>query len=105
MKVLVCGGRDFGHTKEEEDRICQVLDALPWKNLEVISGMARGADSVAARWARQHDVSLRPFYAEWDIYGKSAGMRRNYEMIEKGQPDLVIAFPGGRGTDHMVRIA
>jgi hypothetical protein len=45
------------------------------------------------------------FPANWKQYGKSAGYRRNTQMLEEGKPDIVIAFPGGRGTEMMCEIA
>ena len=48
-------------------------------------------------------VSIYP--ADWDKHGKAAGPIRNKQMIDEGKPDLVIAFPGGRGTAGAVRLA
>lgn len=74
----------------------------------VISGMARGADTHAATWARNFGT-LVPFPAYWDDYGKAAGPIRNAQMLEEGQPDVVLAFhndlENSKGTKHMVNIA
>jgi excisionase family DNA binding protein len=43
--------------------------------------------------------------AQWEVYGKSAGPRRNEHMLREGKPDGFVAFPGGVGTAHLVRIA
>lgn len=103
MRVLVCGGRDFGSF----DRVCQVLDDLHKETRigVVIHGAARGADLLAAAWASQRKVAHMPFAADWHKHGRAAGPIRNKWMLEEGKPDLVIAFPGGNGTAHMVRIA
>ncbi|MEM9912925.1 MAG: hypothetical protein AAF922_19365 [Pseudomonadota bacterium] len=37
--------------------------------------------------------------------GRAAGPIRNKEMLDEGCPDLVVAFPGGRGTANMVKQA
>jgi hypothetical protein len=37
--------------------------------------------------------------------GRDAGRVRNERMLVEGRPELVIAFRGGRRTEHMVRIA
>jgi hypothetical protein len=42
------------------------------------------------------------FPAQWDRYGEAAGPIRNAWMLEFGKPDLVVAFPGGRGTADMI---
>jgi len=46
-----------------------------------------------------------PFPADWGKYSKSAGYIRNKQMLAEGKPDLVVAFPGGKGTANMVKLA
>jgi hypothetical protein len=105
MRILVCGGRDFS----DYDYACKVLDALHAERpiRDVIHGNSRGADKAAEVWAyrrRADGVSCWPVPAQWSKYGKAAGPKRNQSMIGLG-PDLVVAFPGGRGTADMVRRA
>ena len=59
-----------------------------------------GADSMAGRYESVNQS--RNFPAEWRKYGRSAGYRRNQQMLDEGNPDLVVAFPGGPGTQNMV---
>jgi len=106
MKVLVCGGRDF----TDRDALFAALDKidaeLPRPGITcIISGCARGADSLALQWSKKWDLVCRFFPADWKRHGSAAGPIRNQEMLERGKPDLVIAFPGGRGTADMVRRA
>jgi hypothetical protein len=103
MRVLVCGGRDFSDTHLLYD----ILDELHTERLidVVIEGDARGADRIAGYWAKKNRVDLRLFPANWEKCGKKAGYLRNKQMLEEGKPDLVIAFPGGRGTANMVKLA
>lgn len=101
MKVLVCGGRDYS----DGLRVYAELDRL--KPDIVIEGGAEGADTFAWRWARRNIAAhmLLTFKADWSRDGKAAGPIRNQRMIDDGKPDLVLAFPGGRGTADMVRRA
>ena len=101
MRLLVCGGRDYSNAT----RLYQALDAIvEGKEVEcVVEGDAKGADRLAGRWAIDRGLTLIKFPADWDTYGKSAGPIRNRQMLKEGKPDLVVAFPGGSGTDHMVR--
>jgi len=102
MKVLVCGGRNYGNIT----RVSQELDALPRaEGLIVIEGGATGADRIARFWAHHNGCGILTFKADWERHGLAAGPVRNQQMIEEGKPDLVIAFPGGRGTADMVRRA
>jgi hypothetical protein len=101
MRILVCGGRDF------LDRVYlfSVLDKCLTenRNIEIISGMARGADMFAYEWAKENHVKCHEFPADWDRYKKAAGPIRNQQMIDEGYPDLGIAFKGTSGTADMVR--
>lgn len=103
MRVIVCGGRDYS----DGDRVSAVLHKL---NVEagidlLIEGGAKGADYLAHVWACMAGVPTERFEADWENQGSFAGPARNTRMLTEGQPDLVIAFPGGRGTADMVRKA
>lgn len=103
MRVLVCGGRDYSDT----ERICAVLDKLHREAGigVIIEGGAHGADQRARNWAQSRGVNCSTYEADWESYGSFAGPRRNQVMLDDGAPDLVIAFPGGRGTADMVKKA
>ena len=102
-KVLVCGGRDF----DDRAALDAALDRLHAQQrfTLVIAGGARGADTMAEQWARDRGIRTRIFKARWSIYGRAAGPIRNARMLRKGRPDLVVAFPGGKGTAGMVALA
>ena len=100
MRLLVCGGRDFA----DRAMVDSWLDFLHYQvQIDVlIHGNASGADSLAAQWAERHQVKVEPFPADWERHGRAAGPIRNERMIRYGKPDLVLAFPGGRGTANMI---
>jgi len=60
---------------------------------------------MANAWAVDHNLAIRSFPADWEKDGLAAGPMRNQRMLDEGKPDLVIAFPGGRGTADMVQRA
>jgi hypothetical protein len=101
LRILVCGGRDYDNV----DKVYEVLDEFPTEELLIIHGGARGADSLAGVWAFERGVQVTRYPADWEKYGKRAGYVRNQQMLDEGKPDLVIAFPGGRGTAMMIDIA
>ena len=103
MRVLICGGRDYNNWYHFLDVIDEHFKAV--QDISIISGGARGADSLAIRYARENMIPLHIYLADWEKYGKSAGYKRNTRMLEHGQPDVVVAFPGGKGTAMMVDIA
>lgn len=105
MRILVCGGRDL-----DEDRQAAIINYLfrmndDCKITSIIHGGAAGADSAADRAAQLLSVPAVVYRASWRKYGKAAGPIRNQRMLDEGKPDIVVAFPGGRGTADMVRRA
>jgi len=103
MRVLVCGGRDFS----DREKLHLELDTLHRLTPIscVIHGAARGADSLAAEWAAERHISIEEFAADWAKQGRAAGPIRNATMLSIGRPELVVAFPGGKGTANMVQQA
>lgn len=97
MRVLVCGGRDFLNWRLVE----YTLDSLTDVSC-IIEGGATGADKYAAHWAGLCGIPVETYRADWNTQGKAAGPIRNKRMLDEGKPDLVVAFPGGRGTANMV---
>ena len=95
VRVLVCGGRQF----EDRDTLNATLDKLHQERgfTLLIAGGARGADSLAEAWAKAARVPRKIYTAYWDYPS-----RRNQRMLDERRPDLVVAFPGGRGTADMV---
>jgi UDP-N-acetylmuramoylalanine-D-glutamate ligase len=100
--VLVCGGRDYSKASV----VRATLDAIHAKTpvTLVIHGGATGADHLAWLWAGSKRIPSDSYPANWNAHGKAAGPIRNEAMLARN-PDLVVAFPGGKGTAHMVRIA
>ena len=103
MRVLICGGRDYN----DATLLAATLENLnAEREIElVVHGAARGADTLAQRWADMFGVCCLQFPANWKRDGKAAGPIRNQLMLTEGKPDMVVAFPGGRGTADMVRRA
>jgi UDP-N-acetylmuramoylalanine-D-glutamate ligase len=60
---------------------------------------------MASTWASLNGRGHVAFPADWKTHGKAAGPKRNRQMLDDAKPDLVVAFPGGRGTDDMVNKA
>lgn len=107
--ALVCGGRDYTDEATFDFLMDGFRDELSatqpdWK-LVIVHGGARGADRLADLWAKSRGVPAIPCPADWDKHGKAAGVIRNAEMLKRWKPHVVIAFPGGRGTAHMMSIA
>lgn len=103
LRVLVCGGRDYDGWKSLQRHLSDLHESNGIAL--VISGGAKGADQLAERWANHNRTPLCVFPANWNFVGRSAGPVRNASMLKFGKPDLVLAFPGGRGTANMIEQA
>lgn len=116
LRVIIAGGRDFDDFPLLMNKCIEIIAEETKKNdslekIRIVSGTARGTDKLGEQYARiaHHEVSRFP--AAWDIYGKSAGYRRNAEMAkfasEDGNIGVLIAFWDGksRGTKHMIDLA
>lgn len=113
--ILVCGGREYA----DMDRVTQALDLVHESTpvTRLIHGGARGADTLGKNWAQGRGIDEKGYPADWaDIdvpgakirfhaddtpYNAAAGTQRNQQMLDEEDIDLVVAFPGGRGTDDM----
>lgn len=101
LRVLVTGGRDYTNRTLVFNTLSNMAN-----DIKILAqGGARGADALAKEWAIQNGKSWITYPAYWKKHGKSAGIIRNLWMLEEFKPDLVLAFPGGRGTAHMVAAA
>jgi hypothetical protein len=102
MRIIVCGGRDY----VDADKVASVLGAVEAENEKpptLVHGGSRGADDLADRYARVHGWLIETHAANWPE-GRRAGPLRNQRMVDTGA-DLLIAFPGGRGTEDCAKRA
>ncbi len=98
--VCVTGGRDYWH----EARVFSALRAVGEISRMGV-GDAQGADALARRFAAGNGIPCTVFVAEWGRFGNRAGPIRNKRMLLETQPDVLIAFPGGRGTGNCIQAA
>ncbi len=104
FNVVVAGGREYENYPEltqKLDRIISELNLPPGMNINIVSGGAKGADTLAEKYAQEKGYGLQVFPADWENLGLSAGMQRNRQMAEVG--DVLVAFPGGTGTENMIQ--
>jgi hypothetical protein len=99
MKILVCGGIRYNDNQTLDHKLDSLL-AL-YGEIELISSCARGVDRLTNLWAKSRGVPIQRFPARPDQDGFRVC---NLEMLAQS-PALVVAFPGGRITAHMIEIA
>lgn len=107
-RIIVAGSRYFSNKEwlysVLDDYIKNVDD-----NVEIVSGHCRGADMLGEQYAKDHNIPVVVFPADWNTYGKRAGYIRNKQMAEYASEEngVLIAFPIGeaRGTKLMIKLA
>ena len=101
MKLAIIGSRTFNDYEKMKYYVGTYLDRTEL----IISGGAKGADSLAKRLALDFIMDYIEYPAEWDKYGKSAGYRRNIQIVD--ECDMVLAFWDGKskGTKHTIDLA
>ena len=104
FKVIIAGSRsftDYALLKAYADfKLSAIQDEI-----EIVSGGAKGADSLGERYAKEKGYRLRIFPADWQRFGKSAGYKRNAQMA--AYAEALLAFWDGKspGTRHMIDLA
>jgi len=97
MKTVIAGSR----TIRDYDVLEKAIQKSGFRITEVVSGMAKGVDSLGLLWAKKHKIPVSEFHANWEEYGKSAGMIRNAEMAEYADCAIVI-HTNSKGSLNMV---
>ena len=111
MKIIVAGSRTITDYNTVAIAINEGLRKffdgaiLNWHNIEIVSGMALGVDTVAIQYARNHNLRVIGMPANWKAEGKAAGYKRN-ERMALCSDALVAVWDGkSKGTQHMINLA
>lgn len=105
-RVIIAGSRSFNNYALLREHCLSFLqEKMKTHRVIIVSGHARGADSLGERFANELGLPFELHPAKWRLLGKAAGMVRNAEMAKCS--DALIAFWDGesRGTRHMINFA
>lgn len=98
MRIAIIGSRGFN----DESLFIQTIQSLEFPITEIISGGAKGADTMAAIWADSNNIPLTVYKPEWDKYGRAAGILRNKKIIEECEYCLVFWDKQSYGTKFSI---
>lgn len=102
-RLLIAGCRDF----TDYEKFCKIVDehmkllCFHPENTTIISGGAPGTDTMAERYANEHEFVFFEFLANWSI-GKKAGPMRNKQMAENCNAALLFWDSKSPGTKNML---
>ncbi len=112
ITLAIIGGRDFNDYPKMVEFISTYfshfdyqLDTRIWHFDSIVSGGASGADKMSEVFAKEHNIPIKVYPANWALYKKSAGFIRNKEIIDAAS--VVLAFWTGesKGTQHSIGLA
>lgn len=101
MKLAVVGSRSVKDYNMIKKHLSDYLE----NEIEIVTGGSTGVDSLAEQFALEHNIPVKIFLPEWELYGKSAGIKRN-ELIWQ-YADEGIAFWDGqsKGTSNSFKLS
>lgn len=105
FKLVVAGGREFNDYPLLKERLDFFLMDVDIKDIEIVSGKARGADFLGERYAEENGILIKEFPADWDTHGKRAGYIRNSEMASYGTHCVVFWDGVSKGSKMMIELA
>lgn len=107
IRIIVAGSRTLTNHRLVEDFLLNFAMNIGVKLSEVVivSGGAKGVDSLGEAIARRHGIELKIFNANWNKYGKSAGPIRNKDMAEYSTHLLLIWDGKSKGSANMKKQA
>ena len=94
MKTAIIGSRNI--TNVDLSRF------IPIGTTDIVSGGARGVDTVAKEYANRNGLKLTEFLPDYERFGRGAPLKRNITIIENA--DIVLVFWDGksRGTKFVI---
>ncbi len=98
MKTVIAGSRNVTN----KTLVFECIEKSKLAITEVVSGCAKGVDSLGELYAFRHGLQITPFWADWRIHGKAAGPIRNREMAEYADQAIILWNGESSGTRNMI---
>ena len=105
IKIALIGSRGFVDFDLFKEKVKPIFSELSGNIDCIVSGGAKGADSLAEQYAQDNRINTVIYKPEWKKYGRGAGIVRNRVIIDNS--DLVIAFlkNNSKGTKNSIKVA
>lgn len=104
IRLIIAGSRDFNDSKLLEEEVLHFLEGSTGA-VEVLSGCAKGADTLGEELAKKFGLVCHKMPADWSTHGKAAGYKRNEAMADRATHCIVFWDGQSRGSKHMWDIA
>lgn len=100
LKVIIAGSRSI----TSYELVLRAIIESKFVIAEVVSGTARGVDRLGERYAKENNLKVKRFPADWDTYGKKAGYLRNMKMADYCDAAIVLWDGSSPGSKSMFDI-
>lgn len=104
FKVIIAGSRDFKNYNLLKEKCDKIFSNIK-QPIEIVSGCARGADTLGEKYAEEKGYPIKKFPADWDNLGKKAGILRNIEMGDYADALVIFIKNSSRGSTDMLNRA
>ncbi len=101
MRLAIVGSRNF----TDPERLSRTVDKVQGDITLIVSGGARGADTLAEYYAKKKSIPYLIFPADWDKHGKKAGILRNQDIVDNADAMIAFLAPESKGTRDSIKRA
>lgn len=101
MRTIIAGGRGI----TDKSIVWEAVESSGFDITEVVSGAARGVDTLGEEWARANGIPVEQFPADWSTHGRAAGPIRNAKMAAYGEALIAVWDGKSKGTGNMINNA
>lgn len=103
-KLAIVGSRTFSD-QEKMDGVMKDYIESHGKPSLVISGGAKGADTLGRLWAQRKGIPIKEFIPNWSKYGKMAGIHRNSDIVDNCDHLIAFQVNNSQGTQDSINKA
>lgn len=103
--IIIAGSRDFKDYNLLERVTDNFIEDNNISSPEIVSGAARGADTLGEQYAKNKKIPLVKFPADWNRFKKSAGFKRNLLMAYYSHSAIIFWDGESKGTKNMIDLA
>jgi hypothetical protein len=93
IKLGIVGYRKFNDYKKFKQLVDDYIKEIGIPVL-IVSGGAKGVDTMAEQYAKEHNIQTQIFLPDWDTYGKKAGIMRNTDIVNASTH--ILALPDAK---------
>ena len=105
-RIVIAGCRNYTNYEEAKKFILSCINEYSkTASIVILSGTCKGADLLGEKFAKEQNLPIRYYPAEWKRFGKAAGPIRNKKMINDCHEVICFWDKKSYGTASLIRYA